>query len=339
MPAAEMIRAYAAKSQAAHLEPHEYRPGPLGPTQVEIAVTHCGICHSDLAMIENEWGMSQYPVVPGHEVIGTISAMGSAVSHVALGQRVGLGWFSNACRSCEWCMSGEHALCLSSESTILGRFGGFADRVRCDAMYAIPVPEGLDSQTAAPLLCAGITVFNPLVKFNISPTARVGVVGIGGLGHLALQFARAWGCRVAAFTSTGAKAEEARSFGAQEIINSRDPGELDAAANSFDVILNTVGAAIDWQRYINALRPKGTFVVLGAATSNIEVSPFSLILGRKSIVGNPTGGPADIARMFEFARRHGVKAKTELFPMSKINDALAHLKADKARYRIVLTAA
>lgn len=333
------FKVYSAKSQGAKLEATSFDPGPIKPDHVEVAVTHCGICHSDLAMIENEWGFSPYPVVPGHEVVGTVAAVGANVSHLKVGQRVGVGWYSGSCHQCEWCTSGEHALCGTAESTIVGRFGGFADRVRCDAMFAIPVPEGLDSETAAPLLCAGITVFNPLVKFNVSPTARVGVVGIGGLGHLALQFARAWGCRVVAFTSTGAKAEEAKKFGAEEIVNSRDPKELDAAANSLDVILNTVGAAIDWQRYINALRPTGTFVVLGAATSNIEVSPFSLIMGRKSIVGNPSGGPADIARMFHFARHHGVKAQTERFPMTKVNEALAHLKADKARYRIVLDAA
>ncbi|HVZ93885.1 MAG TPA: NAD(P)-dependent alcohol dehydrogenase [Phycisphaerales bacterium] len=332
------FRVYAANRQNSALEPTSFDPGPLKPDDVDIQVTHCGICHSDLAMLENEWGMSKYPVVPGHEVIGTVAALGSNVSHLKPGQRVGLGWYSATCRHCEWCESGEHALCQTAESTIINRFGGFADRVRCSAYCAVPIPEGLDSENAAPLLCAGITVFNPFVKFNFSPMARVGVVGIGGLGHLALQFARAWGCRVVAFTSTGAKADEAKKFGAEEIINSRDPKDLDAAAGSLDVILNTVGAAIDWQRYVNALRPKGTLVVLGASTTNLEVSPFSLIMARRSIAGNPSGGPGDIARMLQFAKHHGIKAQTERFPMTRVNEALAHLKADKARYRIVLDA-
>lgn len=332
------IRAYAAKSQSGPLEVLEYDPGTLGDHQVEIKVSHCGICHSDLAMVENEWHFSSYPVVPGHEVIGTIVAKGAGVRHLNTGQRVGLGWFANSCKDCEWCVGGDHNLCAKAEQTIIGRFGGFADRVRCDATFALPIPEALESAGAAPLLCAGITVFNPMVQLKLSPTARVGVIGIGGLGHLALQFARAWGCKVTAFTSTGAKADEARQFGAQEIVNSRDPAAIDKAVDSCDVIISTVGAQLDWNRYLAALRPRGTLVTLGAIVGDISINPLQLLSRAKSVTSSPSGSPATVIRMLDFAARHGIHAKTELFPMSRINDAMAHVKADKARYRAVLVA-
>ncbi|MEN9271975.1 MAG: NAD(P)-dependent alcohol dehydrogenase, partial [Gloeomargarita sp. DG_1_5_bins_55] len=232
-----MIHAYAAHTPGGRLEPFAYDPGDLPPGAVEVQVEYCGICHSDLSMLNNEWGISQYPLVPGHEVVGIVCAVGEQVTTLQVGQRVGLGWFSHSCLHCEWCLSGEHNLCQTAEATIVGRYGGFADRVRAHPEWLVPLPTTLDAAKAGPLFCGGITVFHPIVQFDIKPTARVGVVGIGGLGHLALQFLHAWGCDVTAFSSHPDKEEEAKALGADHFVNSRDPQALRAVANSLDFIL------------------------------------------------------------------------------------------------------
>ena len=188
--------AYAAPSAKAPLEPFAFYPGPLGPEEVEIEVSHCGLCHSDLSMLDNDWGMSKYPFVPGHEVTGTVSALGEQAKGLTIGQRVGLGWFSHSCLSCHQCLSGDHNLCPTAQGTIVGRHGGFVDRVRAQWTWVRPIPEALDLAKAGPLLCGGVTVFAPFLIHHLPSTARVGVIGIGGLGHMALQFANKWGCEV-----------------------------------------------------------------------------------------------------------------------------------------------
>lgn len=332
-----MIHAYAVFEPGGELKPYEYDPGPLGAQQVEIQVEHCGICHSDLSMIDNEWGLSQYPLVPGHEVIGTIGAVGSDVTHLTLGQRVGLGWHSGYCMSCETCLSGDQNLCSSAETTIVGRHGGFADKVRADAVSVIPLPEGIDPASAGPLFCGGITVFNPLVQFDISPNARVGVIGIGGLGHMALQFLNAWGCEVTAFTSSAAKREEALELGAHHTLDSRDADALAAVAGRFDLILSTVNVKLDWNAYLGTLKPKGRLHIVGATLEPLDIGAFSLIMAQRSVSGSPVGSPVTIGKMLNFAARHDIKPVTEMFPFVKINDAITHLRSGKARYRVVLS--
>lgn len=331
-----MIRAYAAQKAGSALEPFEFDPGALRSDEVEIAVEACGICHSDLSMLDNEWGFTAYPFVPGHEITGKVAAVGDQVTRVKVGDTVGLGWYAGSCMSCAQCMSGNHNLCAANEGTILGRHGGFADKVRCRESWAIPLPAGLDVKKAGPLFCGGITVFNPVVEFGVQPTDRVGVIGIGGLGHFALQFLNKWGCEVTAFTSTGAKADEARKMGAHKVVNSRDAAELDAVAGTYDFILSTVNVTLDWEKYIAALGPKGRLHTVGAALEPIPVSAFGLIGGQKSLSGSPLGSPATTAKMLDFCARHGIEAVTEHFPMSKVNEALDHLREGKARYRIVL---
>jgi uncharacterized zinc-type alcohol dehydrogenase-like protein len=196
------VHAYAATEKNGTLNQFEYELGSLSPHDVDIEVQNCGICHSDLSMLENDWQMTKYPFVPGHEVIGKISAVGDLVSHLKVGDQVGLGWHAGYCMNCPQCLSGNHNMCPDASSTIVGRHGGFADTVRANAASVFKLPNGVNAENAGPLLCGGITVFNPLVQFNISPTDRVAVLGIGGLGHMALQFCRAWGCHVTAFTSS-----------------------------------------------------------------------------------------------------------------------------------------
>nr|MEE4267550.1 NAD(P)-dependent alcohol dehydrogenase [Candidatus Krumholzibacteria bacterium] len=331
-----MIRAFAAQKAGAPLEKFEYDPGTLQPDQVEIDVTACGLCHSDLSMLDNEWGMTAYPFVPGHEVTGKVAAVGDQVTRVKVGDTVGLGWFAGSCMTCQMCMSGNHNLCASNESTIVGRHGGFADKVRCREGWAIPLPGDLDMKKAGPLFCGGITVFNPVVEFGVQPTDKVGVIGIGGLGHFALQFLNKWGCEVTAFTSTGAKADEARKMGAHKIVNSRSGSELDAVAGTYDFIISTVNVDLEWDKYVAALGPKGRLHTVGAPLTPIPVAAFGLIGGQKSISGSPLGSPATTVKMLEFCARHGIEAVTEKFPMSRVNEALDHLREGKARYRVVL---
>ena len=220
-----MFKAYAATEAGGPLKPFEYDAGPLGRQDVEIDVQYCGICHSDLSMLNNDWGFSQYPFVPGHEVAGTVAAVGEDVHNLKPGDVVGLGWHAGYCGTCPSCLSGDHNLCAGGQGTIVGRHGGFADKVRAQATAVIKLPEGLDASHAGPLFCGGITVFNPLEQFDLKPTARAGVIGIGGLGHMALQFLRAWGCEVTAFTSSDSKRDEALKMGAHRTVNSRDaPG-------------------------------------------------------------------------------------------------------------------
>lgn len=331
-----MIKAYAAQEPGGKLEPFEYDPGPLGADEVEINVEHCGICHSDISMWKNDWGQTSYPFVPGHEVIGKVGAVGDSVKHLSEGHTVGLGWHAGYCGGCPSCRTGEQNLCAAPEQTIVGRHGGFADKVRAQATSVVPLPDGLDPSTAGPLLCGGITVFNPLVQFGISPTSKVAVIGIGGLGHMALAFLNAWGCEVTAFTSTDAKREEALKLGAYQTLDSTDKSALEDAAGTFDLILSTVNVKLDWDGYLNTLKPKGRLHFLGATLDPIEVGVFSLIMGQRSISGSPVGSPANIARMLDFAALHKIEPVVENFKFEQVNEAIERLESGEARYRIVL---
>jgi uncharacterized zinc-type alcohol dehydrogenase-like protein len=316
--------------------PFRYDPGELGPQQVEIGITHCGICHSDIHLISNDWGISQYPFIPGHEIVGAVTAVGSEAHSLAVGQRVGLGWQSNSCGVCEWCSRGMENLCAAAEGTCVHRHGGYADRVRANVRFAIPIPDALESESVAPLLCGGITVYNPLRTHGVNPSSRVGIVGIGGLGHIAIQFARVFGAEVTAFSTSAAKEEEARGLGAHHFVNSRESKALKETAGTLDFILSTINADQDWSVYVQSLRPTGTLCFVGVPPSPIAVHAFPLITGIRSLTGNPTGSPWRLREMLDVAARHGVKAQIESFPMAKANTAIEKVKKNKVRYRAVL---
>src|ERR1017187_7914664 len=265
------IQGLAAHAAGAELLPFHYEPGKLGAQEVEIAITHCGICHSDLHLISNDWGISHYPFIPGHEIVGTVAVVGSEVKTLQPGQRVGLGWQSNSCGVCEWCMKGLENLCPEAEGTCVHRHGGYADRVRANARFVIPIPDSLKSEQAAPLLCGGVTVYNPLRIHGVNPSSRVGVVGIGGLGHLAIQLARVFGAEVTAFSTSAAKEDEARSLGAHRFVNTRESKAMREVAGTFDFILTTINADQDWMAYIHALRPTGTLCFVGVPPSPIAI--------------------------------------------------------------------
>ena len=330
------IQGLAAHAAGAELLPFRYDPGDLGIQEVEIGITHCGICHSDLHLISNDWGMSQYPFIPGHEIIGSVTAAGAQVRSLKTGQRVGLGWQSNSCGVCEWCTRGLENLCASSEATCVHRHGGYASRVRANARFVVPIPDALPSEQAAPLLCGGITVYNPMRDNGINPTSRVGVVGIGGLGHLAIQFARVFGAEVTAFSTSAAKEEEARALGAHHFVNTRESKAMKEVAGTHDFILTTANADQDWGVYIQSLRPTGTLCFVGVPPSPVSVQAFPLIAGIRSITGSPIGSPHRIREMLDVAARHNVKATTESFPMAKANEAIEKVKKNKVRYRAVL---
>lgn len=331
-----MIKAYAAFEKSGELKPFEYEPGPLAAHDVEIDVHYCGVCHSDLSMLDNEWGATQYPFVPGHEVAGLVAAVGSHVTHLKVGDRVGLGWHSGYCNACPTCMGGDHNLCDDRESTIIGRHGGFADKVRAQAASVVKIPDAIPLETAGPLFCGGITVFNPIVQLNIQPTARVGVIGIGGLGHLAVQFLNKWGCEVTAFTSSEAKRTEALELGAHKTLDSRDTTALKNAANYFDFIISTVNVSLDWNGYLKTLRPKGRLHLVGAVLEPLKINVMALMDAQRSISSSPVGSPAVIAQMLEFAARHNIQPLVEIFDMADANAAIKRLKEGSPRYRVVL---
>jgi uncharacterized zinc-type alcohol dehydrogenase-like protein len=330
-----IVKAYAAHAAGEPLQPYEFELGTLGADEVDVDVRSCGICHSDLSMLDNEWQMSTYPLVPGHEIVGTVAAVGAAVPNLRPGDSVGVGWFSRSCLHCPPCFAGDHNLCASGEGVIVGRHGGFATRIRAQWLWVVPLPAGLDPATTGPLFCGGITVFNPVVQYGIRATDHVAVVGIGGLGHLALQFLRAWGCRVTALSTSADKEAEARRLGATDFVVARDADDVAALAGCFDMILVTVNVPLPWDAYVAALKPRGRLHIVGAAPS-VTAAVFPLILGQRSIAGSPVGSRGMLATMLEFAARHGIAPITETFPLSRVNDALDRLRAGKARYRLVL---
>ena len=333
-----IVNAYAANEPGGKLSPFKYVLPELGSDQVDIKVLYCGICHSDLSMLHNHWGMTQYPFVPGHEIIGEVIAVGSEVKNVKPNDKVGLGWNSGSCMHCEQCMSGNHHLCSKGEGTIVGRHGGFADTVRCHWSCSILLPDGIDVQKAGPLLCGGITVFNPIILAGVKPTDKVGVIGIGGLGHMALKFLNKWGCEVVAFSSNPDKKDQILAMGATKVINSTNPEELASIAGSLNFILNTTNVTLDWNSYLVALAPKGRFHNVGAVLEPMAIPTFTLLMGEKTVSSSPIGPPALTRTMLEFCVRHNIYPMVEEFPMEKANEAFQHLRSGKARYRIVLKA-
>jgi len=330
---------WAATAPGAPLQATRVDLGPLGAEEVEVEVEYCGICHSDLSMINDEWHGAHYPFIPGHEVIGRVAALGSASKGLEPGQRVGIGWNAGSCMHCRHCLGGDQHLCGAVQATIVGHHGGFADRVRAHWAWTIPLPDGLDPVSAGPLLCGGITVFKPLIEHHVPPTARIGVVGIGGLGHMALGFARAWGAEVTAFTSTPAKTEQALAMGAHRVVASRDRTALKAIAGSLNLLIITVNATLDWAALISTLAAKGRLHVVGVLPEPLALKSGALIGPQRQVSGSPTGSPVDIATMLDFAARHTIRPQVEVFPLAEVNAALARLAAGEMRYRGVLKVA
>lgn len=334
------VHAHAAHEAGGPLRPYEYEAGPLGPNEVDVRVTHGGICHTDLDLIDDKWGMSRFPVVAGHEAVGVVHAVGDAVDQdvLPIGQRVGVGAIAGSCFHCEWCLDGRTNLCPHKDDTVLrGDRGAFADRVRAsDWRHVHPIPDAISSAHAAPLLCAGTTVFAPLLDNHVLPTHRVAVVGIGGLGHLAIQFLAKWGCAVTAISTTPDKRADAERFGATDFIASGEPGALSAAAGSFDFVLSTVSANLPWDDYLGILRPQGRLCVVGVSDRPLSIGALSLLPAAKSVVGGIVGSAAQTRQMIEFAARHDIRPVVETFPLADFDRALDRVRGGDVRYRAVV---
>lgn len=327
---------WAARAAKEALQPFSYEPRELGPDEVEIEISHCGICYSDISLIDNGWNSSVYPFIPGHEIVGRVTARGSAVAHLSVGQRVGVGWQRSACLSCELCLDRNDNLCPHQTAVAVGNHGGFAGKIRTDGRFAFALPDGLDSASAAPLLCGGATVYSPIVRYGVDATRHVGVIGIGGLGHIAVLMLRAFGCEITAFSTSESKREEALAMGAHHFVPTREPRELLKQAGRFHLLLSTVPAKLDWITYLKALRPNGTLCLVGSPPGFLQIPAASLFSGQKSITASEIADRATIAEMLQFAARHRINPVVERMPLDQVNQALDRVRRNEARYRMVL---
>jgi uncharacterized zinc-type alcohol dehydrogenase-like protein len=332
---ASRVLGYATRAVGQPLEPFTYEPPKLGEHDVRVSVTHCGVCHTDIHAIDDYYGITTFPFVPGHEIVGYVSAVGPAVSGLKEGDRVGIGWQGRSCMQCEWCLKGEEQLCMDIvPSGIWVPYGGFSSSVVADSRFAYPLPSGMPSQVAAVLMCAGITVYSPLRMYVAEPTQKVAIVGVGGLGHLAIQFAHALGCEVTAISSSPEKKEQALAFGADRFIDSNDQASLRQVDYGFDLLICTASGGINWEALLMTLKKKGRLVLLGFP--DVALNSTDLVAHQLSITGSFLGNRATMRDMLAFAQNQGIAPEVELMPMSQVNEAFQRVKENKARYRIVL---
>lgn len=331
-----MVIAYSALQKNSELKKTNIELPKLEPDQVKIKVINCGICYSDISAIDNAWGKSTYPLIAGHEVVGEIVDLGEDVKLHKMGDMVGLGWHSGYCNSCEFCEAEDHNFCSNTNKTIYGQSGGFAEFVQAFEKSVIPIPKGLDIDKIGPLLCGGITVFTPLLEFNIKKNQNVGVIGIGGLGHLAVKFLKALGCKVTAFSTSKSKIQSIKELGASNFIQSTDTALLEKNKNKFDFIISTVHHKLDWNKYLQCLKPRGRLHFVGATLDPLDLSVFNLMGGCKSVSGSPVGSPKNIIKMLEFVMKNKIYPDVEIFKFDDINKAIQKLRSNKIRYRAVL---
>lgn len=325
------IHAFAAFAPKESLRPYTYSPPPLAPHEVLLKVSHCGLCHSDIHLIEDNWKRSRYPLVPGHEVIGTIVEKGKEVT-LDKGERVGVSWIRSACLNCPTCLAGHTNICPQKTTTCNGYPGGFAQYMVADSRFVYPIPQELDSALAAPLLCAGATVYAPLRRLGVQAHHSVAILGIGGLGHLALQFAKAFGCEVTAISHSPSKKEEAKAFGADHFALFTEP----PAPSQFDFIFSTVHADLHWNQVITWLKPLGTLCFLGKPEKEALIDIGLLLSPQKKITGSSNANRLLLSEMLRFSAQHRIAPQIELFPLSQVQQGIERVKANAARYRVVL---
>jgi uncharacterized zinc-type alcohol dehydrogenase-like protein len=338
--------AYAATDAAAPLAPFEIQRRELREHDVQMEVLFCGVCHSDLHQARNEWKNTVYPVVPGHEIVGRVTAVGPAVTKYKTGDLVGVGCLVDSCRTCASCAEGLEQYCengfvgtyngvdrVDGETT----YGGYSTQLVVDEEFTLRVPQNLDPAGVAPLLCAGITTYSPLRTWGAGPGKKVGIVGLGGLGHMGVKLARAMGAQVVLFTTSPSKIEDAKRLGAHEVVISKNADEMEAHANSFDLIVNTVAAPHDLNPFLNLLKRDGTMTLVGAPEHD-HPSPqvFNLILKRRRLAGSLIGGIAETQEMLDFCGEHGIISDIEVIPMQKINEAYERILKSDVKYRFVI---
>ena len=338
-------KGYAAQSSSSPIAPFSFERRDLGPKDVLIKISHCGVCHTDIHMSRDEWGGSLYPMVPGHEIIGTVVSVGSEVTKVKSGDRVGVGCFVDSCRTCPSCEAGLENYCENgftgtyNSRTRDGKalnFGGYSEQIVTDERFVLKVSEKLDPAAAAPLLCAGITTWSPLRHWKVGPGQNVGVVGLGGLGHMGIKFARALGAHVTCFTTSASKIADAARLGAHEVVLTKEADALSALARRFDFILDTVSAPHDLGAYINLLKRDGTMCLVGVPPETAAVHAHSLVMGRKRLAGSLVGGLPETQEMLDFCAEKGIVSDVEIIPVSSVNEAYDRMLRSDVKYRFVL---
>ena len=340
-----VTKGYAAQSKTSPVAPFELERREPGATDVQIEILFCGVCHSDLHQVRDEWGGSIYPMVPGHEIVGRVSAVGSGVSKFAIGDLAGVGCMVDSCRECESCGLGLEQYCDRNQIvfTYNSRFpdgtpsyGGYSSQIVVDEAFTLKISPKLDLAATAPLLCAGITTYSPMKHWNVQPGEKVGVIGLGGLGHMALKFAHAFGAHVTQFTTSPGKEEDARRLGADEVVLTRDPEALKALAGTFHFIIDTVSAPHDLNMYFNLLRRDGSMVLVGLPEDPAKVEAFPLAGKRRSLAGSIIGGIAETQEMLDFCAEHGIVSDIEMTPISAINEAYERMLKNDVKYRFVI---
>ncbi|MBX9746369.1 MAG: NAD(P)-dependent alcohol dehydrogenase [Hyphomonadaceae bacterium] len=341
------VSAYGAVRAAAPLQAVKIERRELGADDVAIDITHCGICHSDLHYVRGEWGEPSSPVVPGHEIVGVVRAVGANVTKYKAGDRVGVGCLVDSCRACDACAEGEEQFCTGHTQTYNGvekqtglpTYGGYSKAIVVTQDFVLRIPDGLKSEHAAPLLCAGITTYSPLRHWKVEKGQKVGVVGLGGLGHMAVKLAKAMGAHVVVFTTSPGKIADAKALGADEVVLSKDAAQMNALANSFHFIINAVSAAHDLEQYTVLLRRNGTLCLLGAppiTESHAWPQVFTLLMSRRSVAGSPIGGIRETQEMLDFCAEKGVAPEIEIITPADINGAYERLTKGDIRYRFVI---
>src|SRR4051812_2552359 len=337
-------RAVGAPSATAPLEPLQIERRALGPADVRIDIKFCGICHSDIHFARGEWGEIRYPAVPGHEIAGIVAEVGADVTAFAPGDRVGVGCMVNSCRECENCRAGLEQYCLAGNTQTYGSIdrdgtithGGYSDHVVVDQDFVLRIPDGLSLDAAAPLLCAGITTYSPLRHWNAGPGKQVAVVGLGGLGHMAVKFAKALGAEVTVLSQSLRKQQDGLRLGADGYYATSDDATFDALAHRFDLIINTVSAPLDLGRFLSLVKTDGALVNVGAPPEPLPVPVFSLLTQRRSFAGSAIGSIAETQEILDFAAEHGIPADIELISADQINHAWERVLASDVRYRFVI---
>ena len=337
-------RAVGAPAADRPLHALEIQRRAVGPKDVRIDIRFCGICHSDIHFARGEWGEVPYPAVPGHEIAGVVTDVGSDVTRFAPGDRVGVGCMVNSCRECESCRSGTEQYCLRGNTQTYGSIdrdgtithGGYSDHVIVDEDFVLRIPDGLELDVAAPLLCAGITTYSPLRHWNAGPGTRVAVVGLGGLGHMAVKLAKAMGAEVTVLSQSLRKQDDGLRLGADGYFATSDDTTFDTLAGHFDLILNTVSASIDIGRFLTLLRTDGALVNVGAPPEPLPVPVFPLLLQRRTFAGSAIGSISETQEMLDFSAEHGIAAEIELIGADQINDAWERVLASDVRYRFVI---
>lgn len=341
-----ITHAYAAHSATTQLAPWTLKRRMPGTQDVDIEILYCGVCHSDLHAARSDWPGTVYPIVPGHEIVGRVTAVGAGVRRFRPGQLVGVGCLVDSCRKCASCADGLEQYCergsigtYNAPDKYSGgmTYGGYSTRIVVDEAFVLRIPETLDPAAAAPLLCAGITTYSPLRHWKVQPGMAVGVVGLGGLGHMAVKLAKAMGARVALFTTSPAKAEDARRLGAEEVVVSTDRAQMKAQSRRFDLILDTVAASHELDIYLRALKRDGTLVLIGVPDKpHAAPNVGNLVFQRRSIAGSLIGGIAETQEMLDFCAAHGIASDIELIPMQQINEAYERMLRSDVRYRFVI---